>query len=833
MKLSKRKLIYAIPAPLRSFGVKRVLPHFPHSLRNRVSESIRIKKSSKAREAAQPIEDRLWCGFSAYALPELEALKRDPGSSRKEAQSAAEALARWHMSCGDFEKARENLVVARLARSSRRSPIISMMEAECLTHLGHLEKAREILLPLVEQNPTADLCGALANTYVDDKSMPQGERDAIRLELINRPLIAAGVAPLAKRDAAGPLSIGNVVVPTAQAAVGCKQGPKISVLLPAHNASSTLHLAMDSLLAQTWQNLELILVDDCSTDDTYAVAQGYAARDDRVRVLQHETNGGAYVARNTALAAASGEYVTVHDTDDWSHPQKIELQLKDLLAEKRVANLTDWVRCWEDFTFRPPARVQKTRVIVNSSSLLIKRELLSSLGGWDKVRVAGDTELIHRLAREYGPIKRLHMRTPLAYALERPSSLTRQSVTHVTTKFHGVRRTYHEAAEHWSRSQVPPIALPPGPERPFPAPNFILPNKQVLTELDVLVVMDMRLRGGSYVSTFNYIEAAIKMGLRVGVFHWRRYDLNPLNEPSEHFLEAVQEGKVYRVSPGEKVKVSTVLVGYPVILQYMMDLPPEVECQRLGLIVNQMYARLYSGGDVQYDPHVVAEHAERVFGRAPRWIPISDLVRGLMEKDGRYQPIHSKTWNPLINAEGWLQVKRNWRGGSGVQPAVGRHARDHYTKWPTEQQNIRDAYLVDRPASVRLLGGATVPTQLLGAEPANWTVYPFGTLEPADFLDTLDFYVHYPHDDYIEEFGRAVLEAMAAGVPVILPPVFRPTFGDAALYAEPDQVWPLVSRIWGDEKQWLERVEVGRNFVRVGCGWERFEERLNDFIAES
>ena len=63
---------------------------------------------------------------------------------------------------------------------------------------------------------------------------------------------------------------------------------------------------------------------------------------------------------------------------------------------------------------------------------------------------------------------------------------------------------------------------------------------------------------------------------------------------------------------------------------------------------------------------------------------------------------------------------------------------------------------------------------------------PFGARDVPAFLAELDVFLHFPHADYIEEFGRAPMEAMAAGVPVILPPEFEPTFGAAALYAAPD-----------------------------------------------
>lgn len=94
------------------------------------------------------------------------------------------------------------------------------------------------------------------------------------------------------------------------------------------------------------------------------------------------------------------------------------------------------------------------------------------------------------------------------------------------------------------------------------------------------------------------------------------------------------------------------------------------------------------------------------------------------------------------------------------------------------------------------------------------------------FLADLDVFLHYPDPEYFEEFGRAPMEAMAVGVPVILPPEFEPTFGDAALYAAPEEVWSLIETLWRERAAWEARVEAGRAFVRETCAWEVFPKRL-------
>jgi glycosyltransferase involved in cell wall biosynthesis len=109
----------------------------------------------------------------------------------------------------------------------------------------------------------------------------------------------------------------------------------VSVIMPVFNASATLHKAAHSILDQTWKNLELILVDDLSQDNSLQMAHDLELQDARVKVLALNTNGGPYVAKNVGLTVAKGQYLTVNDADDWAFPTRIEQQMQPLLQSKR------------------------------------------------------------------------------------------------------------------------------------------------------------------------------------------------------------------------------------------------------------------------------------------------------------------------------------------------------------------------------------------------------------------------------------------------------------------------------------------------------------------
>ncbi len=106
--------------------------------------------------------------------------------------------------------------------------------------------------------------------------------------------------------------------------------PLASVIIPAFNAERFLPAALDSALSQTYPNLEVIVVDDESTDGTFSLAAGYAARDKRVRVF-NQKNGGVGAARNRGIAESRGDFIAPLDADDFWYPEKLAKQIQILL----------------------------------------------------------------------------------------------------------------------------------------------------------------------------------------------------------------------------------------------------------------------------------------------------------------------------------------------------------------------------------------------------------------------------------------------------------------------------------------------------------------------
>lgn len=124
--------------------------------------------------------------------------------------------------------------------------------------------------------------------------------------------------------------------------------PKVTIVTPVFNLAPFLTDAIESVRAQTFDDWEHILVDDCSTDGSWDLLQTYAARDERIRPIRLAENRGAAEARNAALKEARGRYIAFLDGDDMWEPVKLETQLAFMEAHSSQFSYTDYVEVDED-----------------------------------------------------------------------------------------------------------------------------------------------------------------------------------------------------------------------------------------------------------------------------------------------------------------------------------------------------------------------------------------------------------------------------------------------------------------------------------------------------
>jgi glycosyltransferase involved in cell wall biosynthesis len=232
--------------------------------------------------------------------------------------------------------------------------------------------------------------------------------------------------------------------------------PAISVVLPIYNRAYTIGSAVESVLAQTFQDLELILIDDASTDATWEVLQGM--HDPRIRVFRHDTNQGGSATRNTGIEAARADWIAFQDSDDLWLPEKLERQMAQLTAPGAnyvAAYCGMLVDSMDDNT--TPARYVPNPAItpregeilgsllrqsfISTQTLVARRDLLLRIGGFDPLMPAlQDWELMLRLA-PMGPVALVD--EPLVQQRFSENSITRSAESRLKARLR-VLEKHHE-----------------------------------------------------------------------------------------------------------------------------------------------------------------------------------------------------------------------------------------------------------------------------------------------------------------------------------------------------------------------------------------------------
>ena len=396
--------------------------------------------------AVQKLARHLWGALPGEAAEALRAVADGAEQGERARFVALVELA----GRADFDGRTEE-AAAILARTEAETPRHAATKAALMRRgmlaerLGEAEAARGFFEavprragPAGEPEPDPDAMLGLANLEPDA---------AGRLAAVNALHARRRLEPLAP---VGP-AFDFAGLGAAEARGGLPYLGLVSVIVPAFRAAGSLPTALRSLAAQSYPHLEIIVVDDASPDDTLAVAEAAAARDPRIRPVRAPRNGGAYAARNVGLGLARGAYVTTHDADDWSHPRKIEAQLRSFLADPEVmGNAVFWARARADMRFTTNWRLGAAILHLSYSSLMLRREAADALGPWDEVRTGADSEYLWRLQRVFGPGGFAHVEpdTPLAFGLDEDGSLTRSKATHLASNYHGLRLTYREVVRH-------------------------------------------------------------------------------------------------------------------------------------------------------------------------------------------------------------------------------------------------------------------------------------------------------------------------------------------------------------------------------------------------
>lgn len=182
----------------------------------------------------------------------------------------------------------------------------------------------------------------------------------------------------------------------------------ISIIMPTYNRKHTIAMAIDSILNQTYKNFELIIVDDCSNDNTDELIKRY--EDKRIKYIKLEKNSGANFARNVGIKSAKGQYITFQDSDDFSYSNRLEKELENLKENK-----VDWVFAnfkkinGKKVKVLPERKIESSKILeellfkncVTTQTLFGKKEIFLELEFDEALPRFQDWDLAIRIAKKY------------------------------------------------------------------------------------------------------------------------------------------------------------------------------------------------------------------------------------------------------------------------------------------------------------------------------------------------------------------------------------------------------------------------------------------------
>lgn len=264
-----------------------------------------------------------------------------------------------------------------------------------------------------------------------------------------------------------------------------ERGPLITVIMPAFNSAATIRHAVESILQQSWKSIELLIIDDCSSDSTWTVLKELGRADARIKLFRNRNNVGPYVSKNTALMHAKGAYITGHDADDWAHPDRLRRQVEFLLngKGKYLANVAKMLRIQKNGKFSFISRensISPDGILREAAiSCMFERKFFSKyLGYWDCVRFGADSEMMSRARRIMGEkFQRVDILSMLC--LDEEGSLTNDP-EHGISKTSGVSPVRQFYKDQWTTWHQTVTATNSRIDFPYVKRDFVAPDAAVV-----------------------------------------------------------------------------------------------------------------------------------------------------------------------------------------------------------------------------------------------------------------------------------------------------------------------------------------------------------------
>lgn len=586
--------------------------------------------------------------------------------------------------------------------------------------------------------------------------------------------------------------------------------------------------SVKSILNQTWRSLELIVVDDCSGEEYSDLLKEASELDPRIRLVRLPVNGGTYAARNEALKLARGLYFTGQDTDDWSHPQRLEIQMRELLDRPETVGVTTSAIRMDQFMVRSRIGMVPNRRC--EVSLLVRTADARAIGGFVPVRRGADSEFRSRL-EAWSDKDVLSLEHPLYLTRMTSGSLSRSDFqpgwSHPGRRaFSSSYRRWHETAGRKvvsrSSAKVPgslPIVLPPR-----------ISGDPTPRTFDVCIAADWRGFEPIQRAAVDDLKALVGAGLRVAILQ--------VDAPFAHavtqtrFVPEIQDmanrGDICVTYVDADDHVRLLIVRDPSPFHFASTSPSDLSVDKVLVVADGLLPNS-PAIEQKYSPEQVQQVCSSKFGLTPIWARIagdtseSQLPSGLQRLSRDY---------PQVLAEAWFMDYSPVKFASDMV-SIGRCASNSDRDWP-----LAAAQSLAYPSragtfDVQVLGDARgyLRGQALDALPSNWLSFRYNDIHAVTFLSSLDAVVHFDSGDSHGSVNRNLLEAMAVGTLVVSDIYTSMRLDRHVVETEPVEVPATIRELSQDGAAYAQICRDAQLYARRECDPRRLIDLIEDLLS--
>lgn len=557
------------------------------------------------------LNDLLWCGYSYYAVTLLQFIIDNNILGKKTRRNAVWYLVRWYYFKEDYLECSKYIdKYKKLGSDIGIKHIIA--ESLCLIRLKSYEKALDLInssLKIYLNN--VDLL-FIKSTVIKNHELANSKdinkADKVQLIWLNKIFSLNSLSPVHIKNIKHQINLANIASNPKR--LSTKNTFLVSVIMPLYNAESTINHAIDSLIYQSWENIELIIVDDCSTDNSPSIVKDYINKNFNIKLITNDHNKGTYLSRNIGLTHANGDYVMVHDCDDWSHPQKIEILLSEIHNKNSyVAAMSHWIRVDDNLEVIGPWSLKSTITDLDFSSLLIKKHVFDAIGHWPDVRISGDSEFKFRIEKYYGhnSIKIIDPNKILSLSLTMATSLTKSNSTHMKTLHSGVRWQYRDAFKFLHRKYN--IKTNKKFIQTSLIPTHIRTNKPKILSYEYIFISDFSNYCSLFEKIINGLTSNAKRNDKIGIFHWKSFGRNVIKSLSDSTYETCINFKIDITTNSDTLNINSLIILKPSLILHKLDDLPD-------MVINNIY--LLSNDDLE-------DHPSDIFGKTIHKITEDEL----------------------------------------------------------------------------------------------------------------------------------------------------------------------------------------------------------------